>query len=103
MTKLSDYNARAVGIAWFRKEDYPALLSIFEDGDKFTRIWEEWEKGAKELEDRFKADGYIVERAYIDPDTFPDWCQREGVSVAREGRNKFAASFVAEKYGRNQG
>jgi hypothetical protein len=30
LVKLSDYNARAVGIAWFRKEDYSALLAIGE-------------------------------------------------------------------------
>jgi hypothetical protein len=102
MVKLSDYNARAVGIAWFRKEDYSTLLAIFEDGDQFARTWEEWEKGAKEAEQKFKADGYIVERVYIDPDTFADWCRQEGVRVAREGRSRFAGSVVAKKYGRNQ-
>ena len=102
LTKLSDYHARAVGIAWFRKEDYAALIRVFEDGNKFTRTWEQWLKGAEKDEARFKADGYVVERVYIDPDTFPDWCHKAGVRADRQGRLKFAGEFVAKKYGRNQ-
>ena len=101
MTKLSDYNARAVGIAWLRKEDYAALIDIFEDGNVFDS-WKQWEQRAEEMEKKFKADGYVVERVYIDPDTFPDWCSQHGLTTGRDGRSEFAASVVAEKYGRNQ-
>ncbi len=102
MTKLSDYNARAVGIAWIRKEDYLAALAVFEDGNNLPRTWERWEQSAKGMEAKFKADGYIVERVYIDPETFPDWCRNNGVGVNSKGRIKFAASTVGGKYGRNQ-
>jgi hypothetical protein len=102
MTNLSDYNARAVGIAWIRKEDYTACRAIFVDGDQFFPTWEEWEQSAKKSEEEFKVQGYIVERAYIDPDTFADWCNRKGVDTGRQGRARFGAVFVAEKYGRNQ-
>ena len=40
----------------------------------------------------------MTERVYIDPDTFPEWCRKEGLSVGRYARNKFAAGVVAEKY-----
>jgi hypothetical protein len=102
VVKLSDYNARAAGIAWIGEEDYAACLAIFEDGDKFEGGWKEWIKRAEKLEAEMKAQGYIVERVYIDPDTFPDWCRRNGVGTGREGRLKFGAESVAEKYGRNQ-
>lgn len=102
MTKLSDYNPRAAGIAWIREEDYAALIAIFEDGNKFEGGWKEWVKRAEETEKQLKATGCIVERAYLDPDTFADWCRRNGVGTGREGRLKFGAEFAAIKYGRNQ-
>jgi len=102
VTTLRDYNVRAIGIAWIRKEDYAACRAAFVDGHEFFPTWEEWEQSAKKSEEEFKAQGYIVERAYIDPDTFADWCSRNGVNTGRQGRTRFGADFVAKKYGRNQ-
>jgi hypothetical protein len=102
MPDISDYHARAAGIAWIRKEDYAACRAVFEDGDEFFPTWEQWEQSAKKSEQEIKAQGYIVERAYIDPDTFADWCQSNEVPTSRQGRSRFAAAFVAKKYGRNQ-
>ena len=90
-----------VGVTWFREEDYPALLRIFDDADKMPRSWKEWLKGAEEMEQSAKSSGYTVERVYIDPDTFPEWCGATGVSVDRNGRHRFNAATVALKY-RNQ-
>jgi hypothetical protein len=92
---------RLVGITWFREEDYPALLAIFEDAHKMPSTWKGWLKGAEQLEERAKAQGQTAERVYVDPDTFPEWCRREGVGVNREGRHKFNAVTLAAKY-RNQ-
>jgi hypothetical protein len=50
------------------------------------------------MEKQVKAQGQNTERVYIDPDTFPDWCRREGVGVNREGRHKFVATAMAAKY-----
>jgi hypothetical protein len=95
--KLSDHNARAAGLPWIREEDYPVLIAIFKDGYMLPRLWKEWEQKAKEGENMLKAQGYIIERAYIDPDTFADWCASEGVGTGRDGRMKFAAKLAAEK------
>jgi hypothetical protein len=91
-------NLRAIGVVWFREEDYPALLGIFEDANKMPGTWKEWLKGAEQMEKRTQTDGHITERVYIDPDTFPDWCRREGVGVNREGRHKFIVATMAAKY-----
>jgi len=44
----------------------------------------------------------IVERVYIDPATFPAWCVENETTVDRQGRHKFIAITVAEKYGTTQ-
>jgi hypothetical protein len=89
-------NIRAVGIPWYRQEDWPALIAIFEDGAVFDSF-EQWLARAEELERQFQRDGYVVERAYIDPDTFPQWCRQNGVGADREGRGEFAAEGCRAK------
>jgi|ERR1700733_349498 len=102
MTTIKDYNPRAAGIAWIREEDYDALLSIFEDGHMFEGGWKEWVKRAEKMENDLKSQGIIVERVYIDPDTFASWCSKNNVGTGREGRLKYGADEAAKKYGKNQ-
>ncbi len=92
---------RAIGLPWFRKEDYPALLIAFEDRNDRASTWEQWEKIAEEAEESYKAQGLIVERVYIDPDTFPDWCSKNGFRVDSDATVKFALESAFKKYGRN--
>jgi hypothetical protein len=102
MATLGERGTRAVGIAWMREEDYPTLVRIFEDGDMFTDGWEAWNKRAEALEDRMKSEGVIVLRAYLDSETFADWCTVRGLNPDREGRLAFGVEFAAEQYGRDQ-
>ena len=66
------------------------------------RTWKEWLKDIEQTEKRIQAQGQHTERVYIDPDTFPEWCRREGVGVNSEGRHWFVAVTIDEKY-HNQG
>jgi|SRR5580704_1239932 hypothetical protein len=100
--RLYDPRPRAIGVSWFRKEDYDTIRRISEDGHKMPSKWEDWLKGAEKSEQECIQTGKIVERVYIDPDTFPDWCRANGVGVNRQGRHKFIAITMATKY-RNQG
>jgi hypothetical protein len=101
MATIRDYHPRAAGLPWVRKEDYAAFLDIMEDADGLPDTWERFVELSEKAERGLKADGMIVERVYIDPDTFPDWCGSNGVRVNSKGRMKFAGSVVVEKYGRN--
>jgi hypothetical protein len=103
MTTIYDYHPRAAGLPWVRKEDYAAFLRICEDAHGLPTTWEKFIEFSEKAEKGFQTDGMIVERVYIDPETFPDWCRRNGVGVNSQGRMRFAGMAVAEKYGRNQG
>ena len=46
-----------------------------------------------------KAYGHVVMRVRIDPNTFPDWCAAHGTSPGREGRKRFVAAAVTDRYG----
>ena len=89
----------AVGAYWIKEEDYPALLTIFDDGKNMPPTWKEWLRIAEEMEQGLKAYGHVVLRVPIDPGTFPDWCAAHGVSPGSAGRKKFVAAAVTERFG----
>ena len=99
MTNPDDEMPPAVGAYWIKVEDYAALRKIFDDGDRLPDTWQEWLKVATEMEQGLKAYGHVVMRVYIDPKTFLDWCTANGTTPGREGRKKFVAAAVAERYG----
>ncbi len=99
MTEMDDRPPPAVGAYWIKEADYPALLKIFTDGHKMPPTWKEWLKMAEEMEQGLKAYGHVVLRVYIDPKAFPDWCAAHGMSPGGEGRKKFIAAAVTERYG----
>ena len=100
MTNSEDNPPPAVGAYWIKEEHYPALLRLFDDGDKMPPSWKEWLKMAEEMEQGLKAYGHVVLRVYIEPATFPDWCAAHGTSPGGAGRRKFVAAAVTERYGR---
>ena len=98
MTNFEDKPPPAVGAYWIREEDYPALLKIFDDGDRLPPSWKEWLRIAEEMEQGLKAYGHVVLRVPIDPATFPDWCAAHGTSPGSAGRRKFVAAAVTERF-----
>jgi hypothetical protein len=101
MARMTDFDDRlpAVGVYWVKEADYPALLKLSEDGHKMPPTWNEWLKMAEEMERGLKAYGHPVMRVHIDPDTFADWCTAHGTNTGREGRKRFVAAAVTERYG----
>jgi hypothetical protein len=89
----------AVGIYWIEETDYPALLTIFDDGATLPSTWREWLKMAQEMENGLKAYGHPVLRVRIDPASFPAWCAAHGTTPGRQGRKAFVAAAVKERYG----
>jgi hypothetical protein len=99
MSESEDRPPPAVGAYWITEEDYPALLKIFNDGHRMPGTWKEWLKMAEEMERGLKAYGHIVMRVRIDPNTYLAWCAAHDTSPGSEGRKKFVAAAVAERYG----
>jgi len=99
MSNADDKPLRAVGGYWIDEGDYPTLLKLFDDGSKLPPSWEQWRKIAVEMEQGLKAYGHPVMRVRIDPSTFPGWCAAHGTDLGREGRKKFVAAAVTERYG----
>ena len=99
MTNFESGPLPVVGAYWINEEDYPALLKLFDDGEKMPPTWREWLKIAEEMEQGLKAYGHVVMRVNIDPNVFSAWCAAHGTSPGREGRKRFLAAAVNERYG----
>jgi len=88
----------AIGIPWYRAEDWSAIKSLFVDGDRLHASFTEWLKAAEGLEKQLRKSGHLVERAYIDPSTFPAWCAERGLKIDSEARTLFANEAAYHKY-----
>ncbi len=91
---MSGPPAMAVAIPWYRKEDWERLLEIFEDSDELHGTFEEWRNDAGQLESRFRSEGLVVQRVYIDPETFAGWCRDNGLRVGASAHSRFASEFA---------
>ena len=99
MTIKEDAPLPVIGVYWIDEGDYPALRSIFDDGNKMPLTWKEWLKMAEEMKRGLESYGHVVMRVRIDPDIFQNWCAIHGVRSSREGRKRFTAAAVKERYG----
>ena len=95
---MSEKTVRAMGIAWYREEDWDAIKRVMVDSDKLHARYEDWLKVAEKLFNDSRQGGRIVERAYIDPAEFAGWCALRGLNVDAQARQKFCAEFVAKKH-----
>jgi hypothetical protein len=99
MTIKEDALLPVIGVYWIDEGDYSALRNIFDDGNKMPLTWKEWLKMAEEMKRGLESYGHVVMPVRIDPDIFQNWCAIQGVKSSREGRKRFTAAAVKERYG----
>ena len=79
-----------IGIPWYRREDYGEVLVVMEDAAHFPRSFETWLRRAKQTLKNLRRAGAVAYEVYIDPKTFPGWCQQRGLNVDARARAEFA-------------
>ena len=92
---------RAIGIPWYRREDWDALVVLFSDLAKLPATYNKWLRRAEQAERELKRQGTITERVYLDPVEFAGWCAGRGRKIDAAARMNFATEAVTGKY-RNQ-
>lgn len=86
-----------IGMVWYKPEHYGAILGIMTDSNHLPRTFHEWRMKAETGEKQRRRAGQIVVRAFIDPETFPDWCRAKGLNVDAQARVAFA-NEIAHDY-----
>ncbi len=90
------------GLAWYRREDYPKLLAIFDDADSLPETYEEWLEKAMEIERELIIQGHRVVRATIDPAIFPSWCAAKHLKLDASARTRFATEEAEASWQRRE-
>ena len=94
-------NNIAVGIPWYRPEDFESLRRLFIDRDVLHDTYDEWLTSARRIEKDLKDSGAFTVRAYIDPRTFPAWCLAKGMLPDEKARSTFASEAAYQAYSRS--
>lgn len=77
-------------MVWYKEEDWPILKEMFVDGDMLPKNYEDWLQRAEEMKKQAQAEGDAVIKVFIDPETFPLWCQKKGLEMNGEARSQLA-------------
>lgn len=94
---LASHPIRAVGIAWYSRQNYRRVLEVMEDADNLPGNFDQWLKRAEATERQFKRSGHIVVRAIIEPDEFAAWCRSRGLNIDAKARTEWGNEFVYRK------
>lgn len=89
---------QAIGVAWFRREDYPRIREIMDDRDTMHVTFDEWEKNAERKLAAFPVPpGVKIVRIVVDPQEFLSAAMRHGFKRNAQGRSTFAAMKAEER------
>ena len=91
-----------LAFAWYRREDYPRIREMMEDGHLLPTSYDKWLKGAEKGFQSMKDRGFITIKAEIEPGAFLDWCKGKGLHLNADARNRWGL-FVAEETARKSG
>ena len=90
---------RITGMVWYRAEDYDACRRIMADRDQLSAAFHIWRMQAETGEKKLRREGHTIVRAYIDPETFPDWCRTRGLNIDAQARMQYANLVAKEAAG----
>ncbi|MBU1565204.1 MAG: hypothetical protein KJ630_06210 [Proteobacteria bacterium] len=77
-------------MVWYKKEHYQQLLSLFDDAELLPKTYADWLTRAEEKKTEVEAAGDQVMKVYIDPETFPEWCEKKNMPKDANSRAELA-------------
>jgi len=77
-------------MVWYREEHYAELLTIFDDADQLPLTYQHWLARAEEKKTEVEAAGDQVIKVFIDPATFPKWCEERNLAKDANARSQLA-------------
>lgn len=83
------------GMVWYRNaEDFTRMKAMSTDSDDLPDTFEEWLRSARKSFDQLADQGLVMVKAYIDPDTFAQWCITHGVKMNGNSRAAWAQEYT---------
>src|SRR5262245_55125000 len=75
-----------IGLAWYRREDYPLILEMMADRREMHRTYDEWLREVRRLEQHLVSEGRAVKYVVIDPARFRAWCDQHNLKPVAKAR-----------------
>ena len=80
-----------IGLAWYRREDYPLILETMADRREMHGTYDEWLRDVERLEQHLVSEGRAVKHVVIDPERFQAWCDQHNLKPVAKARSRFVA------------
>lgn len=77
-------------MVWYKEEHYAQLLSMFDDAELLPLTFQDWLVRAEEKKAEVEAAGDQVIKVFIDPETFPEWCEKKNLPKDANARSQLA-------------
>lgn len=90
---IAQMNRIVVGVAWFRCDEWPQLLSLAADSECLERTHDEWLATAEQTFERLKATGVELIKVDVSVSELLEWCQKNNRPQDAAAR----ATFAGEK------
>ncbi len=84
-------------MVWYKEEDWEKLMDIFSDAHLLPKSYGEWLQKAEAMVQQIQAEGDKVVKVFIDPDTFPEWCEKKGKKTDAESRTELAIEVISAR------
>ena len=94
--KPHDKDTPALGVAWYRRDQWERLLEISVDRDILEETYEEWKIYAKSKLRNLERSGIVLKKVDVDVDELLQWCKTQKKPVDGEARSLFAAKKLRE-------
>ncbi len=92
-----DHQPSVQALIWYKEEHWETLKEMFTDGDMLPLTYADWHKRAEAMKTEIQASGDAVIKVFIDPVTFPEWCEKKGLSMNSEARSQLAIEVAQEQ------
>lgn len=89
-TQKPEQQPSVQAMVWYKEEDWETLKNLFVDGDSLPASYEDWRRRAEDMKNEAQAAGDAVIKVFIDPQTFPEWCENKGMAMDSEARSQLA-------------
>ena len=84
-------------MVWYKEEHYQELLALFDDAELLPPTYGDWLSRAEEKKAEVEAAGDQVMKVFIDPETFPEWCEKKNLLKDANSRAELALEVAQAK------
>jgi hypothetical protein len=84
-----------MGVAWYRREEWPKLLAAAADRGQLEDTYDEWLLSAEQLLSQLSAKGIELKKVDIDVDALIAWCRDKQLPLDGEARSRYVSEILA--------